>query len=1494
MNNYCIIVYENNSINPRYCFELQEDNTVDIVYNLGKKKNINKISFELELSSTYVEDLNLNELIISEDSIIQPNIDTKISKIELSLNNVVEYLSFQNNTRFFTGSIRDTIEQIEFNRFKNNIKNLGDKTFEGCKALQKLTTSDKKKINVQRIGYRAFAECKNLAETNFQFDLVANKNSEIDKEAFFNCANFNACNDIDIIKSDTQSMPFIGEGAFAQTKTTGIPDWMDSINNEGIFLGCNSITTIDLSNIKKQTYIPQYTFKDCKNLTTITWSTNINEIKGGAFRGCSSLMKDIDSYLDLSHIAVIGDYAFEGCTGLTKVRLASNVKLGKGAFANCTFLKSVLFAVSDETDENSTDVIELGKEAFANCKELIQFETGDIDAFVDSTEYNNIITQPIKSIGDKCFDGIGIKKIKMTLTNNDGCYGARVFNSCTKLKIFECGFIDKKQKLQFKSDEDGFQEVPQDCAWFTNCTRLQEYKGPPNLLYGFTKFYDITNKENKIIPSYLQSITFNYGDFDKNKCIFTTIIDLNNFDRASDIACICNENLTSIETIESAKLFNVGDLFRSTKLNSDKISKLYLIGKKGSDFENYYKHRSVGHDETSIFYVGDNVQFNKTSLGYCLKEKTCLRFNTNHILSDLVNYNTTEVTELWYIGTHIKENETEFPYSSIQVLRLSPDIESIGYLFNSCNQLNHIYSSDDTSSYPNEHAFAELKRINTDSLCLIDDDGNVKNFCTQSNMDGAENFSYKKICFKGNSEILLDYEIEPKPGKANELRINLTDYEIIAKNAIRLENTDSNTKIKLILPFIGYRRYLPDAGDFDSFDNSFVQIKSFFHKDSWQAASKCINDIELTNSESLLFCGKSSSIQNPADAIFADLKLTTLTIDAPVQCYDKWCLTFEPNNTIEELIFTEKVDRIPQYFCDSIDSTNAQQQQFVTIQKIDCSQMKVSDNEYSLFEVGCFYNVNLQKLEVLYLPQKFQIKYQPDKHTWFNFNQIGVTIPELYYPDTFDNFIKNGNTFGSNSQVPFPYALRFYIKNNDGKYVLAPSSLNFNQKQVIPNYLLYNNRFLNDININTINLERDNNGELLVNSGDVFGTLKNNSLIEMYGSNQSPAEGATTSNLQRLWLEYGVSDSVSSKKISDITGKEIISTNADVKLIFYKYKHHDTYFLTKIEGTPEDDTLTLPNYFIEKVDNDKNIYHTYAIYSYAFWGDQNIKKLILPSTIRALWDNCFAGSMIEEVEIRKEAPPYVNGGDITTLRSRAQTITFSCPRKNRAQYIQQGWKNYVNSSGNTYIEVKYDSNVINDNGYIKPLTEAYETDFSLSFAKNIISIDPTAYIGARSNEFNLIEGVDTGPYTIIHNGNTIFKEIDSNTIEIIKYYGNNFTTFDCPDGTNIILKTNSLYQNPTLANSKRLIKIDWTNTNVIAIEELVFQGCQALESITIGPQTNYIARNAFYNCNNLSEIIVDQGNTKYSSSSDKKHLQLKNETDEQGKPITIISVPILN
>ena len=145
-----------------------------------------------------------------------------------------------------------------------------------------------------------------------------------------------------------------------------------SIGNSA-FEGCSGLTSVTIPNSVNS--IGDYAFAYCRGLTSVTIPNSVKSIGTSAFYNCSGLTRvDISSleawlgikfansssnpldyarhlYLngeevkDLvipNSVTSIGDWAFEGCSGLTSVSIPNSVtSIGNYAFAFCSGLTSV-------------------------------------------------------------------------------------------------------------------------------------------------------------------------------------------------------------------------------------------------------------------------------------------------------------------------------------------------------------------------------------------------------------------------------------------------------------------------------------------------------------------------------------------------------------------------------------------------------------------------------------------------------------------------------------------------------------------------------------------------------------------------------------------------------------------------------------------------------------------------------------------------------------------------------------------------------------------------------------------------------------------------------------------------------------------------------------------------------------------------------------------------------------------------------------------------
>ncbi len=87
------------------------------------------------------------------------------------------------------------------------------------------------------------------------------------------------------------------------------------------------------------TTIGNYAFEGCTGLTSVTIPSSVTSIGYSAFENCESLT----SVTIPGNVGTINNGAFEGCTGLSEITINDGVRrINNWAFADCTSLTSVI------------------------------------------------------------------------------------------------------------------------------------------------------------------------------------------------------------------------------------------------------------------------------------------------------------------------------------------------------------------------------------------------------------------------------------------------------------------------------------------------------------------------------------------------------------------------------------------------------------------------------------------------------------------------------------------------------------------------------------------------------------------------------------------------------------------------------------------------------------------------------------------------------------------------------------------------------------------------------------------------------------------------------------------------------------------------------------------------------------------------------------------------------------------------------------------------
>ena len=205
-------------------------------------------------------------------------------------------------------------------------------------------------------------------------------------------------------------------------------DWANvSMIYEYAFYGCSNLKKIDLTNVKTIT-VAHYAFAGCSKLAEVVDMPSIGTMHDGAFAGTALTSVDL-SGLHMSGNSVfaqctqlteiektskftaIGNYMFDGCTGLTGTATLETPKIGVGAFRNCTNLSGVVLK-SPEGENLSFDI---GAGAFENC--------GTAAGTFTVTFADEII----RTIGDRAFANSAISALDFSTVQGLQYLGGDVF-----------------------------------------------------------------------------------------------------------------------------------------------------------------------------------------------------------------------------------------------------------------------------------------------------------------------------------------------------------------------------------------------------------------------------------------------------------------------------------------------------------------------------------------------------------------------------------------------------------------------------------------------------------------------------------------------------------------------------------------------------------------------------------------------------------------------------------------------------------------------------------------------------------------------------------------------------------------------------------------------------------------------------------------------------------------------------------------------------------
>jgi hypothetical protein len=266
-------------------------------------------------------------------------------------------------------------------------------------------------------------------------------------------------------------------------------------------------------------------------------------------------------------VTSIGDFAFDGCTGLTSITIPNSVtSIGHAAFQNCTGLTSV-------TIPNS--VTSIGEYAFNFCAGLTLLTIGNSVTF----------------IGEAAFEGCsGLTSI--TLPNSVTSIGDKAFHSCSVLASVTIPSL---------VTSIGF-------AAFYNCTGLTSVTIPNSVTaIGSYAFYNCTGLSAVTIPNsvaYIKDWTFYNCTSLTSVSIPNSVISIGNkaFYGCSSLTSIYADSPTPLNLISSTDVFYDVNKTTCTLYVPIESKSLYIDAYQWGEFTNIEESSTAGFMVNGINY----------------------------------------------------------------------------------------------------------------------------------------------------------------------------------------------------------------------------------------------------------------------------------------------------------------------------------------------------------------------------------------------------------------------------------------------------------------------------------------------------------------------------------------------------------------------------------------------------------------------------------------------------------------------------------------------------------------------------------------------------------------------------------------------------------------------------------------------------------------------------------------------------------------------------
>lgn len=377
---------------------------------------------------------------------------------EITLDEGVEIIS---NSSFFNCKL----EEITLPR---TLKELDSKAFIDCKFLKKIIVPIKTFFDLQLYNNPTFVQ------NNVVFDI---KCSPSEFQKYYDNDKYKKIF-VNLLQENRLSLPNLS----TMRKEFSKRDPIEPVLDRSKVLKSILNNSYDIPEGVKE--ISPNTFKDFKDLKSVTIPNSVNVICAGAFQNCKNLkeVKIADG------VKEIRNNVFDGCTSLERIEMPSSVKkIGSFCFNNCTNLRDV--RLNEGLEEMDSNV-------FYGCTSLKQLTIpGSLkrvrgDWFLRSTGLQEVtLKYGITTIEDNAFYMCrNLRKISFPIFFET--IGKNAFAECRLLEIAELPNSVKK-----------IGEYA-----FLNCENITEIKLPSSLYELELNSFRGTNITELVIPSSLKLI----------------------------------------------------------------------------------------------------------------------------------------------------------------------------------------------------------------------------------------------------------------------------------------------------------------------------------------------------------------------------------------------------------------------------------------------------------------------------------------------------------------------------------------------------------------------------------------------------------------------------------------------------------------------------------------------------------------------------------------------------------------------------------------------------------------------------------------------------------------------------------------------------------------------------------------------------------------------------------------------------------------------------